>query len=73
VNVSAADFVRAWMSSATLDQVAQKTGMHTATASTRATRLRRKGVKMPMLHRGGGHGRLNVAELNALIEKAGEP
>lgn len=61
-------FVKAWMTSQTLGEVASKLGMGKQNASAKATTLRRRGVALPTknpsteLHS-------SVEELNALVEQ----
>lgn len=68
------EFVTAWMTHATVSEVAEALGVTYAAVAQRASRFRKAGVKLPskLLHP-----RKDVAALNALVEKcrapAGEP
>lgn len=72
--ISNHEFVVAWMNSSNLEEVARATGLSWSYASTKATLLRKKGVRLPRLYQ-GRPGRtpkdwqLEVAQLNSLIKK----
>jgi hypothetical protein len=69
LKVSHEDFVVAWATSKTLDEVAQTTGMNKAAVQGRAQVLKRKGVKLPRLSLPTVLTDLRVAQLNSLINK----
>lgn len=68
--VSNEDFVVAWATSRTIDDVVKNTGMTRDAAGARGRYLRAKGVKLPKLNRPGTKlDALAVAQLNSLISK----
>lgn len=60
-------FVKAWMTSDSVSEVAQKLKMTKLGASQRATQLRAKGVKLP--RKNPVHHNFSVDELNQLVEQ----
>ncbi len=72
--ISPEEFVRAWLSSKTLEEVAKKTGMTYAAVGTRARKYLKQGVELPRLEKRasgrGGIPRLDIQGLNELIELA---
>ena len=64
-------FVIAWMNSQTRDEIAQTMKMTPTQVSTRASYLRRIGVKLPRFHRGPETSDI-ASQLNALIQKHGK-
>jgi transposase len=65
--VSAAQFVQAWQAGKSTAQVAERLGLCKHTVENRASRYRRRGVKLkPMKH----PARLDVAGLNRLVDAA---
>lgn len=62
------DFVVAWMTSETLDDVVKATGMTKPGVQYKAKTLRDKGVKLPKLKR-QTLGDLEIAQLNSLVNK----
>lgn len=65
------DFVRAWLSSSSVREVAQRTGLTPSTCQVYAVRLRRLGVKLPGM-KGRTLGGLDVNALNRIIEEGDE-
>lgn len=63
------DFVVAWATSETLDQVAKTLGMKKAAVQARRKFLENKGVKFPKLSSGNTLTQLDIAQLNSLILK----
>lgn len=63
---SDADFVTAWVTSKTVDEVVKKTGLAKMTIQVRAARLRKAGVKLPKFVR---RKTIDVDGLNALVGK----
>jgi hypothetical protein len=51
--ISAEDFVTAWQTSHSLEEVAEKTGLLKGTASARAAYYRKRGVGLKLYRRGG--------------------
>lgn len=47
MRVTDVDFVRAWVASASTDEVATKTELTVASVNARATKLRKNGVNLP--------------------------
>lgn len=66
-DVPNAEFVQAWMRSTTLVEVARKTGLTSTQASTKATYLREKGVKLPLMV--ATVDKNSVEALNKLVER----
>ena len=67
---SAEDFVVAWATSRTIDDVVKTLGITKAAVQSRATLLRKHGVKLPKLtSTERGYDDLRIAKLNALINK----
>ena len=64
------DFVRHWMSSTNISEVAEKTGLDRLAVSGKATSLRKKGVLLPKFNRGPVANAVNPAELNAIVAAA---
>lgn len=69
VKVSHEDFVVAWATSRTLDDVVKSTEMTKAAVQGRASMLRKKGVKLPRLNFPTVLDDLKVAQLNSLVKK----
>lgn len=67
--VSHEDFVVAWMTSATVEDVIKDTGMNKAAVYQRAKLLRDKGVQLKKLNRPGRLDPLQIAQLNSLVRK----
>lgn len=63
------DFVVAWATSYTLDEVANTTGLSKAACQQRGHQLRKKGVKLPRLGYPTALTELRIAQLNSLIIK----
>jgi biotin operon repressor len=63
------DFVIAWATSKTLDEVCNTTDMTKAAVQGRAQMLRKKGVKLPKLQGPTVLTEFRVAQLNSLINK----
>ena len=63
------DFVVAWMTSESLDEIVKTTGMKKPAIQQRAKYLRDKGVSLPKLKRTVTLDRLEVAQLNSMIQK----
>jgi hypothetical protein len=70
-NVSPEDFVRAWQSSKTAQEVAAKLAMPKPLVHARASNYRRIGVRLKLLGRGNPK-RLDVQALNKLIQQTEE-
>lgn len=72
--VSPADFVRVWLSSRTLEEVAQKTGLKVSAVGQRARSYIKKGVQLPPLQKATSRFRpvpkIPVQDLNDLIYSA---
>jgi hypothetical protein len=66
---SAEVFIRTWEESSSAQEVAEKLGMPVPIVHARASNYRRNGVKLKDFGKPRGRGRLNVDELNALIER----
>lgn len=64
--INSRDFVKAWMTSDTIDQVAAKMGITKESAYSKANNLRFKGVKLPQKQRVYGD---SVDDLNAIVER----
>jgi len=71
--VSNEEFVRAWVSSTSVAQVAQKTGQSIDYCRIRSCKLRKAGVKLPKYESGRKVSTLNVDALNDLIGKVLTP
>lgn len=67
--VSAEDFVVAWATSNSLDEVCKTTGLNKPAVQQRAYALRKLGVKLPKLQPPKGFTDLRIAQLNSLINK----
>lgn len=68
--ISHEDFVVAWCTSETLDEVVKETGMSKVGVQGRAKALREAGVLLPKLRSPSGlRDRLFVAQLNSLVNK----
>jgi len=69
-NIKAIDFVPVWQKSESAKEVGEHWGKDESWASAFASRLRKYGVKLKKMPRGGGGGgkRLDVDELNSLID-----
>lgn len=63
------EFVQIWQRSGTLTEAADALGVGNQSASVRAMRYRKRGVKLKMFSR--GRDSLDVEGLNRLIRKAG--
>lgn len=63
------DFVVAYATAWTTDDVVKATGMSKAAISQRANYLRKKGVKLPKLSMRRPVDNLEIAQLNSLIKK----
>ena len=72
-NIKAVDFVPVWQQSNSCEQVAEHFGKTALWASMFATRLRAKGVGLKKMERAVGGRRLDIDELNALVEKSTPP
>ena len=70
-NVSAEDFILAWQSSNTAEEVAAKVGMPRPLVHARACTYRSMGVRLKMLARVNPR-RLDVEALNKLIQQVEE-
>ena len=69
VKVTNDDFVVAYATSETLEEVAKTTGMNKAAVQARKKFLEKKGVNFPKLSNGNVVTQLQVAQLNSLIIK----
>lgn len=69
MKVTHRDFVVAYASSQTLEQVMSATDMTKAAIWGRVQYLRKKGVKFPKLNQQPLLGDLEIAQLNSLIKK----
>jgi biotin operon repressor len=69
MKVSHRDFVVAYASSRTLDDVIKNTGMTKAAIWGRVKALREKGVRFPKLDQTPMLDELEIAQLNSLIKK----
>jgi len=67
-NVSPEEFIRAWQTSASADEVAEKLKMPKPIVHARATTYRKAGVKLKSMPR-KGQGKLDVDALNRLVEE----
>lgn len=67
--VTSEDFVIAWATSSTLDEVVQTTKMTKAAVQGRATMLRKLGVRLPKLSAPRYYDDLRISQLNSLINK----
>jgi hypothetical protein len=67
--VSHEDFVVAWMTSETLDDVVKNTGMSKGAVRLRAKLLKDKGVRLKALARPASLDRLRIAQLNSLVNR----
>lgn len=67
--VSNQDFVVAYATAETLDQVVKTTGMNKAAVQGRKVFLEKKGVKFPKLKSSNYLTSLDIAQLNSLIIK----
>lgn len=67
--VSPEDFVVAWCTSQSLNEVAEATGMNKAAVQARAHGYRKVGINLPKFRRGVTFDRLRIAQLNSLINK----
>jgi DNA-directed RNA polymerase specialized sigma24 family protein len=65
------EFVRVWQSSSSAREVATKLGIPATTASSRAMRYRKAGVRLK--HFRGKEPPVDVAALNAIIDDNGQP
>lgn len=70
VSVSPEEFVKAWQSSTSIDEVAAKTHMKPFSVVARASRYRKLGVKLKQFERTGRRRSLDIAALNELCEVA---
>ena len=66
-SVSPRDFVVAWQTSETVEQVASATGMTVTAASRRASSYRKRGVSLKLFRRGRGN--TNWAALSDLARR----
>jgi len=70
--VDSKEFVKAWVESKTVYEVAKKLNIHPQSAQQRGKKYIQKGIKLKNLPLGGmgkGHGpRINISELNELIK-----
>jgi hypothetical protein len=62
--VSDKEFVRIYLQSSSIGEVAEKTKLKKLSAQSRARQLRRMGVKLPLFDR---HKKVDINELNAII------
>ena len=60
-------FIKAWMTSDTRQEVAEKLGVNQNTVYMRSNTLRKKGVQLPKLSQERKRG-INVSQLNSLIK-----
>lgn len=67
--VTAEDFVVAWATSKSLDEVCHSTGLNKPTVQQRSYQLRKLGVKLPKLSPPTKFDDLRIAQLNSLIKK----
>ena len=65
--VTKKDFVRAWMTSSSAREVAEKTSLSPTMISSYGSRLRRAGVNLPKFPAGAPGCTANVDELNAIV------
>jgi hypothetical protein len=63
---SMTDFVTAWQTSGSVQEIADKLGIKSTSAGQRACQYRSQGIKLKKMPRGGG-ARLNVDQANELI------
>lgn len=63
------DFVVAWMTAKTIQDVAKALNINQAAARNKARYLRSKGVSLPKLHYPLKDNSLEVAQLNSLVKK----
>jgi len=68
-NISNRDFVVAWATAKTMDEVVKTTGLARPTASTRASYLRGKGVKLKKFSKHGALDDFDIALLNWIYKK----
>lgn len=66
--IDSTEFVRAWMTSKTVDEVAKKMDLPVTSVSSKANNLRAKGVKLPKMQRPAADPN-SVEELNKLVAK----
>ena len=69
--VTAEEFVVAWQSAGTMDEVCESLEMKAGTAQVRASTYRKKGVNLKKFPKGGKS--FNVGALNALIDTTPNP
>lgn len=69
MKVTSGDFVVAYVTSRTLDDVAESTGLSKSAVMNRARYLKKIGVKLPKLEDQRGKTCLDVIELNNLVKK----
>lgn len=70
LKVTPEDFVVAWMTSTSLEEVAQTTGLGKNACKQRAKRLRELGVKLKFMDRHPrAYDRLRISQLNSLVNK----
>ena len=67
--VTAEDFVVAWATSKSLEDVVKSTGLNKPTVQARAYQYRKLGVKLPKLNPPTKFDDLRIAQLNSLIKK----
>ena len=63
------EFVVTWMNSSSVDEVTRSLGMTKAAAHSKASNLRKFGVRLPKMARPVRNNDLEVAQLNSLIKK----
>ncbi len=69
VSLTAEEFVRLWQSCSSVKEVAEKSGVTYNSVTSRASHLRKKGVKLKiMAHTGRPKQKIEVDKLNAIIE-----
>ena len=66
---TAEEFIKIWISSNSLSEVAEKTGYDPRTLSVRAAQYRKRGVKLPKFVRLAGRSNRDWEKLAELAEK----
>lgn len=74
--VTAEEFVKAWQTSESIDQVAEKTGLEVSTCKVKASQFRHAGIPLQMFRAGprgpkAGGKRLDIAALAELAKASG--
>jgi hypothetical protein len=71
-NVTMEQFVEAWETSGSVQEVSAKTGIKVSSCQTRAAQYREKDIDLKSMRKGGGR-KLDVAAAKALLAKLRAP